>query len=166
MKLLGERRKKVSPWWNLWALFHMHLMHWKRSEIPIETKIVCFTMELCNKPCNERWAPWAYETVQWNYAMRETHISYQSFTSWKSGGDLKLSIETGLTVRSTMTKTTLISSVGVLAGGATATPPTSTCALLYTWLDRLTRHRLATSLRIAVRSREKNTTLKNKDKWF
>jgi hypothetical protein len=56
--------------------------------------------------------------------------------------------------------------VGVLTSGATATPPTSTCALLYTWLDRLTRHRLATSLRIAVRSREKNTTLKNKDKWF
>jgi hypothetical protein len=32
----------------------MHLMHWKQGEIPIETKIVCFTMELCNKSCNER----------------------------------------------------------------------------------------------------------------
>jgi hypothetical protein len=38
------------------------------------------------KPYNERerlWDPWAYETVQWNYALRETSISYQSFTSWK-----------------------------------------------------------------------------------
>jgi hypothetical protein len=32
----------------------MHLMRWKRGEIPIERKIVCFTMELCNKSCNER----------------------------------------------------------------------------------------------------------------
>jgi hypothetical protein len=32
----------------------MHLMHRKRGEIPIETKIVCFTMELCNKSSNER----------------------------------------------------------------------------------------------------------------
>jgi hypothetical protein len=31
------------------------------------------------------WDPWAYETVQWNYALRETSISYQSFTSWKPG---------------------------------------------------------------------------------
>jgi hypothetical protein len=32
----------------------MHLMHCKRSKIPIEAKIVCFTMELCNISCNER----------------------------------------------------------------------------------------------------------------
>jgi hypothetical protein len=50
---LRREKEKVSPWWNLWAPCHVHLMHWKRGAIPIETRIVCFTMELCNKSCNE-----------------------------------------------------------------------------------------------------------------
>jgi hypothetical protein len=56
----------------------------------------------CNyaiKPYNEREVvgPWAYETVQWNYALRETSISYQSFTSWKPGrwnSPLRLALQT------------------------------------------------------------------------
>jgi hypothetical protein len=54
---------------------------------PIETQIEFHpaTMQLNHTTRERLWDPWAYETVQWNYALRETSISYQSFTSWKPG---------------------------------------------------------------------------------
>jgi hypothetical protein len=81
---LRREKERVSPWWNLWAQFHMR---WKLCETPIKTQIEFHhaTMQLNHKMRERLWDPWAYETVQWNYALRETSISYQSFTSWKPG---------------------------------------------------------------------------------
>jgi hypothetical protein len=83
MKPLGEK-ERVSPWWNLWAQFHMR---WKMCETPIETQIEFHhaTMQLNHTIRERSWDPWAYETVQWNYALRKTSNSYKSFTSWKPG---------------------------------------------------------------------------------
>jgi hypothetical protein len=90
---LRREKERVSPWWNLWAQFHMR---WKLCETPIKTQIEFHhaTMQL-NHPMREKlWDPLSLwncamklcnETMQWNYALRETSISYQSFTSWKPG---------------------------------------------------------------------------------
>jgi hypothetical protein len=79
---LRRENERVSPWWNLWAQFHMR---WKLCETPIETQIEFHhaIMQLNHTMRERLWDPWAYEIVQWNYASRETSISYQSFTSWK-----------------------------------------------------------------------------------
>jgi hypothetical protein len=81
---LRREKERVSPRWNLWAQFHMH---WKLCETPIETQIEFHhaTMQLNHTMRERLWDSWAYETVQWNYALRETSISYQSFTFWKPG---------------------------------------------------------------------------------
>jgi hypothetical protein len=81
---MRREKERVSPWWNLWAQFHMRS---KLCETPIETQIEFHhaTMQLNHTMRERLWDPWAYETVQLNYALRETSISYQSFTSWKPG---------------------------------------------------------------------------------
>jgi hypothetical protein len=67
---LRREKERVSPWWNLWAQFHMS---WKLCETPIETQIEFHhaTMQLNHIMRERLWDPWAYETVQWNYAFRE-----------------------------------------------------------------------------------------------
>jgi hypothetical protein len=79
---LRREKERVSPWWNLWSQFHMS---WKLCETPIETQIEFHhaTMQLNHTMRERLWDTWAYETVQWNHALRETSISYQSFTSGK-----------------------------------------------------------------------------------
>jgi hypothetical protein len=63
---LRREKERVSPWWNLWAQFHMR---WRLCETPIETQIEFHhaTMQLNHTMRERLWDPWAYETVQWNY---------------------------------------------------------------------------------------------------
>jgi hypothetical protein len=90
---LRREKERISPWWNLWAQFHMR---WKLCETPLSTNRV----SPCNyaiKPYNER------EVVGplslWNCAMKlciEGDIySIPKFHILETG-TVKLSIETGL----------------------------------------------------------------------
>jgi hypothetical protein len=68
MKVLGERRKKFHHGETFGHCFTCIWCIGNGVKSPLRQKIVCFTMELCNKSCNER------EVVGpvsiWNCAMK------------------------------------------------------------------------------------------------
>jgi hypothetical protein len=93
---LRREKERVSPWWNLWAQFHMR---WKLCETHWDTNRV----SPCNyaiKPYNER------EVVGplslWNCVMKlciEGDIYFIPKFHILETGTVKLSIETGLSTK-------------------------------------------------------------------
>jgi hypothetical protein len=90
---LRRGKERVSPWWNLWAQFHMR---WKLCETPIETQIEFHhaTMQL-----NHTMGEVVGRLSLWNCAMKlciEGDIYFIPKLHILETGTVKLSIETGL----------------------------------------------------------------------